>query len=347
MTPSVKDIFKDSFKNSSGEYSNKLTQKEIDLLFEHKLFKCYLSEKVDGLGLTIPKTLSIIEDASYLNGSLGWLIQIGNGGNYFLTNFEEKIGIDLFFKKNTVIAGSGTATTNATLVDGGVIVSGKWKFCSGSEYATLFTVTFKMGDSEEIKSGIIPREQVKIIEDWKTIGMKNTSTNSIEIENVFIPNEHIFSVLDKKSFLDETVFNLPFIIYAQAFFISVAFGIFKRLLDETDKVINESNIFNDRQSARLLKMGQINSKGFILLENGKKEISELINTLIEQPNIDVKTSKQIQERFIFQANNLRTHALEMYVIQGIDAVYAENVINIFFNDLLVVTQHKLMNEVIE
>ena len=119
MIPSVKDIFKDSFKNSNGEYSNELTQKEIDLLFEHKLFKCFLSEKVNGFGLTIPQTLSIIEDASYLNGSLGWLIQIGNGGNYFLSNFEEKTGISLFSKNNAVIAGSGTATSSAKLVEGG------------------------------------------------------------------------------------------------------------------------------------------------------------------------------------------------------------------------------------
>jgi hypothetical protein len=347
MIPSIKDIFKDSFKNSNGEYSNELTQKEIDLLFEHKLFKCFLSEKVNGLGLTIPQTLSIIEDASYLNGSLGWLIQIGNGGNYFLTNFEEKTGISLFSKNNAVIAGSGTETTTAKLCEDGVILSGKWKFCSGSEYATLFTVTFNMGDSEEIKSGIITREHIKILEDWKTVGMKNTSTNSIEIENVFIPNDHIFNVYEKKSFLDEPVFNLPFIIYAQAFFISVAFGIFKRLIDETEKIIIDSKTFNYRQSERLLKMGKINSKGFKLLENGKKEISELINTLIEQPIIDSNTSKKIQDKFIFHANHLRLHALEMYVIQGIDAVYAENVINIFFNDLLVVTQHKLMNEVVE
>ena len=347
MIPSVKEIFKDSFKNSNGEYSNKLTQKEIDLLFEHKLFKCFLSEKVNGLGLTIPQTLSIIEDASYLNGSLGWLIQIGNGGNYFLTNFEEKIGIDLFSKKNAVIAGSGTATTNAILVEGGVIVSGKWKFCSGSEYATLFTVTFKMGDSEEIKSGIIPRDEVKIIEDWKTVGMKNTSTNSIEIENVFIPNEHIFSVYEKKSFLDETVFKLPFIIYAQAFFISVAFGIFKRLLDESENTMKESQTFNNRQSDRLIKMKNLNSKGLILLENAKKEISGLITDLINQPTINSNSSNQIQEKFIFHANNLRTQALEIFVIHGINAVYTESPINVFFNDLLAVTQHKLMNEVVE
>jgi len=321
MIPSIKDIFRDSFKNSKGEYLNELKAKEINLLFEHKLFKCFLSERLNGLGLTIPQTLSIIEDASYINGSLGWLIQIGNGGNYFLTNFDEKAGIDLFSKKNAVIAGSGTATTSAKLVENGVIVSGKWKFCSGSEYATLFTITFKIGDSDETKSGIIPREQVKIIDDWKTIGMKNTSSNSIELENVFIPNEHIFSVFDKKSFLDETVFNLPFIIYAQAFFISVAFGIFKRLLDETEKTINETQTFNNRQSDRLLKMCKINSKGFIQLENGKKDISELINMLIEQPNIDVNISKQIQEKFIFHSNNLRTHALEIFVNHGINSIY--------------------------
>lgn len=347
MVLSLKNIFKDSFKNASGEYANILTQKEIDLLFEHKLFKCFLSKKVNGLELTIPETLSIIEDASFINGSLGWLIQIGNGGNYFLTNFEEKTGIKLFSDAKAVIAGSGTATTNAKKVAGGIILSGKWKFCSGSEYATLFTVTFKLEGTDEIKSGIVARENVSILKDWKTVGMKNTSTNSIQVERLFIPNEHIFSVSDKKSFLDEIVFNLPFIIYAQAFFISVAFGLFKRILEETVSVINESIMYNNRHSERILKMEDLHTESLSVLKHGKLEISKIIEALIEEPVINNETSRSIQNQFIKISNQLRTLALNLYVANGINAVYAENILNVFFQDLLVVTQHKLMNEVVE
>ena len=44
---------------------------------------------------------------------------------------------------------------------------------------------------------------------------------------------------------------------------------------------------------------------------------------------------------------MRTHSLEIFVIHGINVVYTESPINVFFNDLLAVTQHKLMNEVFQ
>ena len=343
MIPNVKNIFKDSFKTSTGEYLNNFTEKEIDLLFEHQLLKCFLPKSVNGLGLSIHDTLKVIEDASYVNGSLGWLIQIGNGGNYFLSNFEEKIGVNLFSSPKSVIAGSGTATSIAKKVKGGLLISGKWKYCSGSEYATLFTITFLIDKTNEQLSGIVKREDVNILHDWNTIGMKNTSTNSIELIDVFIPDEHLFSVTNKKAFLNDPLFNLPFLIFAQVFFINVTFGIFKRLIDETEKIVNKGKK-NQATKNHLLKLEQLNNRANSILVNAKKEIAFKTDLLVGKSNISNEETAEIQKLIIFHAINLREKALKIFISHGIIATDKDNCINILFNDLLVVCQHKLLND---
>jgi len=347
MVPNVLQIFSTSFVDSNGKYANTISDRDVQLLFDHKLFKCFLSKDLNGLGLSIQETLKVIEKAAYVNGSLGWLVQIGNGGNYFASNFDSEVSRELFSKSNAVIAGSGAPSAKCKRVAGGVVVSGVWKFCSGSYYATLFTITFKDEHSDDVLSGIIDRSEVIIHNDWKTIGMKNTSTNSIEVHDVFIPDKHLFSVGNQRAFSDEKVFNFPFIIYAQSFFIQVVFGIFKRMLDETDAIVKKSENLNSvSQVSRFEKLQSLKNEGELLLNVAKISCGEIVTYIDDRPAITALESVTFQERYIFNSTKIREHALKIFVQHGIDAIYEDNRINALFNDLLVVCQHKIMNEVI-
>jgi indole-3-acetate monooxygenase len=348
MIPNVLEIFSTSFVDSDGKYANTISDRDVQLLFDHKLFKCFLSKELNGLGLSIQETLQVIEKAAYVNGSLGWLVQIGNGGNYFASNFDSEVSIELFSKSDAVIAGSGAPITACKRVEGGVVVSGIWKFCSGSDFATLFTITFKDEHSDDVLSGIIDRSEVVIHKDWKTIGMKNTSTNSIEVHDVFIADKHLFSVGTQRSFSDEKVFNFPFIIYAQSFFIQVVFGIFKRLLDETDVIVKKSENLNSvSQISRFKKLQALKDEGERLLKTAKSSCEEMVAFIDKSPEITPLEGVKFQECYIFNCNKIREHALIMYVQHGIDAIYEDNLINVLFNDILVVCQHKIMNEVVD
>jgi len=46
MFPNLQTIFQSSFQTESAEYSNSLTEKDIQLIFENKLFKCFLPESL-------------------------------------------------------------------------------------------------------------------------------------------------------------------------------------------------------------------------------------------------------------------------------------------------------------
>jgi hypothetical protein len=340
MLPDLHAIFSNSFRTAEGDYSDLITDKEIELLFQHKLFKCFLPESLGGLALDLPATLRIIQDAAYINGSLGWLVQIGNGGMYFATNFDEKLAEKFLQPANAVISGSGTPTAKAVACEGGYMLSGSWKYCSGSAYATLFTVTFTTDDSDEILSAVVPRKEVKVINDWDTIGMRNTSTNTIQLENVFLSNDQLFKVSERKAYFNEPALSLPFILYAQAFFIHVVFGVFDRLLTEAEQMLPE----NTSTSERVKKCLELIQKGRISLETSKKTVDSIVLKILA-PSASFTEEEELafQQTFIEKAKEMRVLAAELYASMGIEVIYRNNPVAICYMDLVTVSQHKLLN----
>lgn len=344
--PNIEEIFKDSFLSENKQHNDVITNREIELLFEHRLFKCFLPESLGGLGLGLPETLRVIEEASFINGSLGWLIQIGNGGMYFVTNFEEEKAIELFSPKNAVIAGSGTSTCVAEAVSGGYHVSGTWKYCSGSDYATLFTVTFTTSDTGEVISAVVPREKVTILNDWDTLGMRNTSTNSIRVDQLFIPTGNVFKVSERKSFLQESVLGLPFLLYAQAFFIHVVFGIFKHMLTEAFYILaNKDPFWKENYPSRYSKLDKLVYDGFTLLEAAKVASDKIVLEVIDSTYMSYEDREKImQQEFVKYVGEIRSHAHSLYSSLGIEVVYRSHPIAICYLDLLSASQHKLLND---
>jgi alkylation response protein AidB-like acyl-CoA dehydrogenase len=335
LKPNIYYLLAKQFTNPDGTYKNEITQEVINTIFEHRLFKLFLPNALGGLGLGMMDTLAVIREAAYLNGSLGWLIQIGNGGMYFATNFPEEISTQLFSPADAVIAGSGTVYGTCVDVDGGVCISGSWKYCSGSAYATLFTVTVMRADGT-VCAAILPSKDVTILNDWQTIGLTQTSTNTIVLDDVFVPHQSIFSVFERKSFKDYAVFNLPFLIYAQAFFSSVAFGIFERLLHEAEQVNNQKQLPN-------VVLSDCIQQGKAMLQQAIAQSNQWV-TDIQNRTSELSTEEdlQIQTWYKTTVKQLRHHAHELHAQLGMHGLYAQNTFTIFYLDLLAATQHKLL-----
>lgn len=336
MYPKLAHLLQNQFTKVDGSYKNEITPEVINTIFEHSLFKLFLPKVLGGLALGMLDTLTVIREASFINGSLGWLIQIGNGGMYFATNFPEAQSTQLFSPTDAVIAGSGTVNGTCVDVEGGVRINGSWQYCSGSAYATLFTVTIMRQDGT-VCAAILPREEVTILNDWNTIGLSQTSTNTIVLDNVFVPHHRLFNVFELKSFTEYAVFNLPFLIYAQAFFCSVAFGIFSRLL-------HEANILATRKHPENTGLNETITSGEELLNDALKQSTVIVNELIAKRGvITMEEEMVLQQRYKDWVKQVRNHAHELHAQMGMHGLFAQHTFTIFYLDLLAATQHKLLN----
>jgi alkylation response protein AidB-like acyl-CoA dehydrogenase len=86
---------------------------------------------------------------------------------------------------------------HAERAPGGYRVSATKRFCSGSPLGDILITSAPFADPERGTSEVLhfpvplSAAGVKRLEDWDTLGMRGTGSNSIELEAVFVPEEAI------------------------------------------------------------------------------------------------------------------------------------------------------------
>jgi alkylation response protein AidB-like acyl-CoA dehydrogenase len=85
----------------------------------------------------------------------------------------------------------------ATRVDGGYRVSGVKRFASQSLVGTVMSTMFGYDDPERgrrVLNMAVPfGDGVTIADDWDAMGMRGTASNSVSVEDVFVPDERVLA----------------------------------------------------------------------------------------------------------------------------------------------------------
>jgi 3-hydroxy-9,10-secoandrosta-1,3,5(10)-triene-9,17-dione monooxygenase len=87
-----------------------------------------------------------------------------------------------------------------TAVPGGYRVTGEFPNASGVDAAQWVMVGGAVrngGGRPQIRLLLIPPDQYAVRDTWYTTGMRGTGSNTIVVEDVFVPSEHSLSMLDK------------------------------------------------------------------------------------------------------------------------------------------------------
>lgn len=126
---------------------------------------------------------------------------------------------------------------DAVKVDGGYRVSGTKVFCSQSPAGTVMSTMFAFDDPDQGRRVLnmavpIASEGVKVLDDWDTLGMRGTGSNSVELHDVFVPDERVladrpYGVIDPPL---QVIFSIAFPIIA-AVYLGIAEAAFHAALD--------------------------------------------------------------------------------------------------------------------
>src|SRR5216117_2520329 len=176
-----------------------------------KLFKVAISEAEGGLGADILTTLRVIEEVARADGSTGWCLAMGINSFRQSAQFAPEVRRTLFHSDPIgVSAGSALPICRAVAVPGGYRVTGHWFFASGCMHSFLLHGACKVfdgdvprrrpnGDQDVRIAYFHPKSQVRIIDTWNVSGMRGTGSHDIEVEDLFVPEEHTFSALDRRA----------------------------------------------------------------------------------------------------------------------------------------------------
>ena len=335
------ELLKKHFLPSPGEaYLDDVPKELLDKIYEERLFRLFLPEELDGMGLSTSEGFKLIREISFYNASLGWMVQIGNGGNYFISCFDTQISKKWLGTRNDVIAGSGHPSGTAESIEGGFLISGIWPHCSGADHTNWFTITFVDPETGQKKAALIPRCDVEIIPDWKAIGLRNSSTHSIRLYECVVKDEQVFDVTVQKWIPEHDLLRMPFVIYAQLFFLQVAVGVLQRLSFEAKSILQHNEPrWKEQDPARLDRLNELLFRSDGLVRTSLRRSDEIV-----QESLLDKDESMHRQELLFLAGKVRQLGHELFHELGISVVNEDHPVSVFYRDLLVTTQHYLLRQ---
>lgn len=159
------------------------------------LFRLWLPEAFGGPELSPFEFMSIVEAASALDGSVGWLVGNGGGMSRVGGYLPAAIAREWFSAPRTFIASATGAVGKATPVEGGCRVSGRWPFGSGAHHATHFmglaTVEGEDGGAPPTICCYFTREHVVVDDTWHVSGLRGTGSCDFEVRDAFVTANHM------------------------------------------------------------------------------------------------------------------------------------------------------------
>lgn len=180
---------------ADAERLGHLTEPVVEGLTEAGLFSMVVPRSLGGGGLTNAEVAAVLEEISRADGSTGWALMATAYGSGILAGFLPASGAERLFGGDVkaIIAGMGAPVGTARKVDGGYIVSGKYRFGSGTHHASYIAggamVRNDQGEVQGAVQFVVPREQVTFLGGWDVTGFVATGSQDYEVAEQFVPDD--------------------------------------------------------------------------------------------------------------------------------------------------------------
>jgi hypothetical protein len=316
--------------------ASEVPQSIIDQIYHERLLQIWVPKRYGGLGFRLNQGLQLLFDWSKVDGSLGWMLTLCSGANFFSRNLKPNIAKELFSNSKTCFGGSGMIGGTAEKQnDGTFLINGLWHFATGAPHLSHFTLNATLTENgdplldesglEIIRSFVISKDHAEIIPNWKSMGMKATGTYSFKVDNVKVSEDHSF--IYDEFFTDDVLDKIPFRIFADLTLLVNYLGMASHFSEEAIKIRPhlDLNFFDKKIEDAMVKVIEF-----------ANEIECLLN---ESQCINQEKQSEIHDHSSGLVESLSHQILQIYIQLGIKASHTNSAVYQVFCDYFTATQH--------
>lgn len=318
-----------------------LPKEVLQWIAKENLWNLWVPESHGGLEMSLTDGLDTLRSLAQLDGSLGWTVTLCSGANFFVGNLEKTVADELFTGNNRpIFGGSGGVFGTADKVGDGYVIKGTWKYATGAPYLTHFTLNAKirkdgadvlMDDGTPlVRSFLLKREQVEIVQDWNTMGLKATATDSFEVNSQWVHGKYSF-VYDTY-YLPQPIFKIPFSVFADLTLWVNYIGMAERFLEEAQLIVADKGILKDLQHMILHAAKECMGDG-----------QRIQSMVVEAKNIPGSYVEKIHQKASCSVRSLTHEILRVFPTLGIRASTMDHPLNQVFRDYFTATQHHIFS----
>jgi alkylation response protein AidB-like acyl-CoA dehydrogenase len=198
---------------ASFDRDRRLPEVVFQALAEAGLFRLWLPSALGGPELSPAEFMRVVEAASAMDGSVGWIVANGGGMSRVAGYLLESVAGEWFADPRAFVVSATGAIGSAEPVAGGYRVTGRWPFGSGASHATRFMGLSAVRDGSDNSQPPIccyfAREQVKIHDTWHVSGLRGTGSSDFEVKDAFVPADHTHDFIAPSPTQPGIIYRIP------------------------------------------------------------------------------------------------------------------------------------------
>jgi alkylation response protein AidB-like acyl-CoA dehydrogenase len=323
----------------AGELAGAITKDALVAMQEAGAFRMTMPRALGGLETDPVTQYEVIEALSEADGAAGWVAMIGSDAGYFAGRIDPDLAEELFPSPDLLTCGSSGPTGTAERVEGGVRVKGRWRFASCCKHATWFNAACVMTQGgkpimgaegrPETRTVVLPIEEVEIVDNWHTTGLCGSSSNDIDVPDVFVPERRV--VGHGMSGHHAVKPPSPLYVYWMMIMCNVSgvpMGIARRAIREACALANES-----------AETALAAARAFLI-----ETVAELWDTLVAGQELPMELKSRFRMANLHGFHVAQEVTRWMYEVGGSGSLYRPHPLERAMRDVTVAGNHLLVRE---
>ena len=326
----------------------------VAALSECGLLRGGAPREVDALELPPGVALRCAEQIAEGDASAGWCVSIQITSSLLVAYLAPEARDELFGSGRGIAAGVWAPRGKGRQVDGGVVVSGRWAFCSGITHADVMFAGCLI-DSEGPADRrptpsivLLPKTDLQLIDTWHTLGLRGTGSHDVLADEVFVPAARVFSLFDGPV-IDRPLYRFPPFGFFALSVAAPALGNARAAIDAlVELAAGKVGLGSSRTLAERAPTQAAVAAAESSLSAARALYYEAIEAAWEESQLDEPVSLARRNELRLAATHAARTAAEvvrsMYDLAGGSAIYDDSPLQRHFRDAHTATAHFQVNE---
>jgi indole-3-acetate monooxygenase len=185
------------------EERRELPESVVEALIEGGFFRLLLPRSLGGAELHPLHYVRVLEEIAKAEPSTAWSLGQNSGCSMSAPYLDPAVAREIFGPPRGILAwgpdvpGSGRGVT----VKGGLRVTGRWGFATGSRHATWLGAHVPLFEPDNeprlnpngrqaVRTVLFPKTSARIIDNWQVIGLRGTGSDSYAVDDLFVPQQY-------------------------------------------------------------------------------------------------------------------------------------------------------------
>lgn len=177
-------------EREEGERERRLTDAALRAMRDAGLFRAWVPHRFGGAEHDLATMMAATAEVTRGDPSAGWLALILGSGDWLTGLFPDAAQEEVFAGgAETRICQVLTPKAEATPVEGGWRVSGRWAPASGCLHSQWAMLGVTLPDDAAFV--LVPMEELAVHDTWFTLGMRATGSNLLSGVDLFVPEHRV------------------------------------------------------------------------------------------------------------------------------------------------------------